>query len=299
MPIEGGRSYTTSEAVVIKERRMTGDEVLRAAVDAAQARWAARLIAVYAIGSLAHGGFIPEVSDVDVAFLITDPLAPDDAAGAAEVTALVARSSSTPLASRLSVFWGSPESLRGGAGGGRFPAYDRLDLLQAGRLLWGTDVRDGIPTPTHRELAIESASFALRMLASPTIIGSHTVNATALLRRPESLLDRGSRDMTKLVLFPVRFLYTCRTGRSCPTDQAIADFLDGQGEGPEAHLVRAAHSWREHPFTDRDAALALLNAGLVPLYVTFIDDYVTCLRAFEEGLLVDRLLAWRDALTER
>ena len=278
---------------------MTGDEVLRAAVDAARARWGARLTAAYAIGSLGHGGFVPEVSDVDVAFVITDPLASDDTAAAAEVTAVVARSGSAPLASRLSVFWGSPASLRGAVAGGRFPAYDRLDLVQAGRLLWGTDVRERVPAPKPRELAIESASFALMMLASPTMAGGQTVNPTALLRHPDPLVDRGSRDLTKLVLFPVRFLYTSRTGRSGQTYEAVADFLDREVESPETKLVRAAHSWREHPFTDRDMALGLLREGLIPLYLRFIDDYVARLRAVDEGSLVDRLLVWRDALTTR
>ncbi len=35
-----------------------------------------RLVAAYALGSLAHGGFSPLVSDVDLGLVLTDPIEP-------------------------------------------------------------------------------------------------------------------------------------------------------------------------------------------------------------------------------
>ena len=45
---------------------VTGDDVLADAVRAAQQAFGERLLAAYPLGSLAHGGFSPLVSDVDV-----------------------------------------------------------------------------------------------------------------------------------------------------------------------------------------------------------------------------------------
>lgn len=277
---------------------MTAEDVLLSAIEEARGRWSTRLVAGYAIGSLAHGGFVAEVSDVDVALLLDDPLAASDAAAASDVASAVARSVATPLATRLSIFWGSRGSLNGRADGGRFPAYDRQDLLESGRLLWGADIRGDLAAPAPRDLLLEGARFALAMFASPVQLGAETVDATSLLRRPESILDRGARDTTKLALFPVRFLYTSRAGRIGSTSAAVSHFLDREPAGPVERLVRAAASWRERGEAEMAAGRGLLRDGIVPLYLRFIDDYVVRLRTQEGGLLADRLLAWRAALTQ-
>jgi hypothetical protein len=55
--------------------------------------------------------------------------------------------------------------LRGEGDGGRFPAVDRLDLIENGRLLAGVDARTGLARPTAGELLINGAEFALEFLA--------------------------------------------------------------------------------------------------------------------------------------
>src|SRR5262249_11024057 len=82
-----------------------------------------RLVFMDALGSLAHGGFSPHVSDVDVALILSDPLEADDPGKIDGVSARV-RESGTALAGRISVFWGSPATLAGCAVGGRFAAAD-------------------------------------------------------------------------------------------------------------------------------------------------------------------------------
>ena len=52
--------------------------LLDAVVSEAATSFGPRLLAVYAIGSLAHGGFSPMCSDVDAAIILDDPLAPGD-----------------------------------------------------------------------------------------------------------------------------------------------------------------------------------------------------------------------------
>ena len=47
----------------------TADKVVDDTVEAARTVFAAEIEAIYTLGSLAHGGFAPRVSDVDVAIL--------------------------------------------------------------------------------------------------------------------------------------------------------------------------------------------------------------------------------------
>ena len=226
------------------QRVEEGQAVLAEAVGAYTQALGERLVAAYALGSLAHGGFSPLVSDVDLALILADPLHPTDS----ETVAAVARglkAKGTALHERLSVFWGTPSSLGGRVPGGRFPPLDRLDLLEHGRLLWGEEVRNGLVTPGRDELLVASALFALEYLGGLVVgppherpgqaLGSlhHGDDAVEEIRCPELLLARGLRRLTKLVLFPVRFLFTAETGRVGTNDTAVAHYLAaGDPQGP-------------------------------------------------------------------
>lgn len=111
-----------------------------------------RLAAAYALGSLAHGGFSPLVSDVDLALILADPLRPSYSVTVAAV-AWGLKAKGSALHERLSVFWGTPSSLAGRVPGGRFPPLDRLDLLEHGCLLRGEDARSGLVPPGRDELS--------------------------------------------------------------------------------------------------------------------------------------------------
>ena len=56
-----------------------GERVLAETVDAFRDALGDRLLAAYALGSLAHGGFSPLVSDIDMCLVVRDPLRSDDA----------------------------------------------------------------------------------------------------------------------------------------------------------------------------------------------------------------------------
>src|SRR5262249_11544419 len=90
----------------------SGEDVLDDAVRVIMKSIGTRLVAAYALGSLAHGGFSPLVSDVDMALILTDPIRSSDNGlllGVAEEV----RSIGSPLHTRLSIFWGTPSSLGG------------------------------------------------------------------------------------------------------------------------------------------------------------------------------------------
>jgi hypothetical protein len=315
-----------------------GEAVLTEAVAAAQAALGPRLLAAYALGSLAHGGFSPLVSDVDLALVLTDPSTSADP----ETLRLLAESvkaGGSPLHQRLSVFWGTPATLRGETDGGRFPPLDRLDLLENGRLLAGEDVRSGLPAPTRDELMVAGAEFALDFLGpghstpaptptgpdatpaptptgpdatpAPTPTGPGVASAPAAtglgslaaagqavmeeIRHPERLLAEGPRHVTKVVLFPVRFLYTAATGRVGTNDAAVAHHLAQTG-APGHDLVAAALRWRTAPPDDLRAAAGLLGRELVPLYLHYLHDHAARLAELGEATLAEAFTRWRAGL---
>jgi hypothetical protein len=263
-----------------------GGEILAAAVELARQMWQERLIAAYALGSLAHGGF-SAVSDVDVGLVLDDPLLPTDAKRVGELTDSI-KASDRPFADRLSVFWGSAGSLCGTSHGGRFPPLDRLDLQKYGRLLTGRDVRKNLPLPTQRELVLAGAELALRRLATDEVI--------AKLKNPEVMARSDQKTLTRLILFPVRFMFTARTGDVGRNDAAVEHFA-AINESSSSHLVRLALEWRNiRPEPSDEAVVAALAAGVLPLYQEFLVDHERRLREYERPDLAESFHQWRQRL---
>ncbi len=278
-----------------------GEAVLERAVAAYRAALGSRLIAGYALGSLAHGGFSPLVSDVDLGLVLNDPPRAKDRMTIRGVARSVTAGGSE-LDRRLSVFWGTPDTLRGASRGGRFPPLDRLDLLEYGRLLTGRDVRAAVARPDGTELLVAGAEFALGYLGArgaglrPDRLPGLRAREDALdeIRDPARLVARGPRRMTKIVLFPVRFLFTAETGRVGTNTLAAEHYLAG-AYAPAAALVTAAMAWRNERPADGEAT-ELLGRELVPLYVQFLDDHVARLQAVNRGRLAGRFRRWRARL---
>jgi hypothetical protein len=279
-----------------------GQDVLVRAVTAYREALGPRLVAGYALGSLAHGGFSPLVSDVDLGLILRDPRRLADRWTIASVARGLVNGGPA-LANRLSVFWGTPSTLAGRVRGGRFPPLDRLDLLEYGRLLTGQDARGTVARPGQAELLTAGAEFALGQLGGDRDL-PHRLrdwarrhpgrSATEEIRTPSLLVSRGPRRLTKVVLFPVRFLFTARTGRVGTNWLAAAHYLADPG-APAKALVRAATRWRVVPPTG-DEAPALLGRELIPLYVHYIDDHIGRLSAMGSHQLADRFRRWRARL---
>jgi hypothetical protein len=216
------------------------------------------------------------------------------------------RAGGSALHGRLSVFWGTPATLAGQTRGGRFPPLDRLDLLEYGRLLTGQDARQEAARPDRTELLVAGAEFALSSLAGdPSLpdrlrgwsrLRVHPDSAGAEIRSPSLLVSRGPRRVTKVVLFPVRFLFTADTGRVGTNHLAAEHYLAGT-HTPAAELVTAALGWRREPPADDEATVALVGRDIVPLYVQYIDDHVARLRAAGRPRLAEKFSRWRDRLT--
>ena len=292
---------------MIDETNEGGFAVLREAVARYRAVLGARLVAAYALGSLAHGGFSPLVSDVDLGLVLADPVEPSDPPTIGAVAEAV-KAGGTALHERLSVFWGTAETLAGRVPGGRFPPLDRLDLLENGLLLDGEECRQGLTGPEPAELLVEGAEFALDFLGPGHEQGSGPAGASLgsltpagddvidEVRRPELLVKRDTRHLTKIVLFPVRFLFTAATGR-VGTNHAAVDYYLANPEAVAPALVAAGLHWRTVPPDDQPAAVALLERELRPLYLEYIDDHTTRLEDAGRTDLAAAFTAWRRRLT--
>jgi hypothetical protein len=277
--------------------------VLARAVSTYSTALGSRLIAGYALGSLAHGGFSPLVSDVDIGLVLEDPLTAEDNV-TIDKLARSLRTGRSALDKRLSVFWGTPSTLQGQRSGGRFPPLDRLDLLDYGRLLAGRDARACVARPGQAELLVAGAEFALGYLGGSRKLPGRRLrdwarpcadhSALDEIRTPSQLVSRGPRRLTKIVLFPVRFLFTAETGQVGTNTLAAAHYL-ASADAPAATLVGAALAWRLEAPADDDAT-ALLDRELVPLYIHYIDDHITRLRAVNRYRLSDSFQRWRTRL---
>ena len=280
-----------------------GEAVLVRAVAAYRAALGSRLIAGYALGSLAHGGFSPLVSDVDLGLILDDPVRAKDRLTIRTVARSV-RAGGSALDQRLSVFWGTPATLQGQRRGGRFPPLDRLDLLDYGRLLTGTDARSAVARPDRTELLVAGAEFALGYLGGAiglpdrlrqrALFRSRDDDVLTEIRTPARLVSAGPRRVTKIVLFPVRFLFTAQTGQVGTNTLAARHYL-ASPDAPATSLVAAALAWRLEPPADGEAA-ALLGRELIPLFVHYIDDHIARLRAVGHDRLAERFHRWRTRL---
>jgi len=104
------------------------------------------------------------------------------------------------------------------------------------------------------------------------------------------------RRVTKLVLFPVRFMFTAATGRVGSNDEAVAWYV-GADDAPCRPLVGAALAWREAPPGDDSAAVQLLREQLLPLYLQYIDDHIARLAAVGRRDLAGDFTDWRACLS--
>jgi predicted nucleotidyltransferase len=254
-----------------------GWEVVEVACDEACRLIGPGLASVYAIGSLAHGGFTAVASDVDVALLVE----PGKSAAAAveQIAARTRDALGDELAARLSIFH-APWPLDGApAPPSRFPAIDRLDLLEHGRLVFGEDRRRACATPPAvEEIRGEAVSFSLA--------GSDPDAVAAL-----DVATAGVRGTTKAILSPVRLWWLVEHGRVVGNDEAVAGYL-AEADLPHGHLVAAALAWRqEGRIEDVERAQRMVDEGALDLHAQILSRIAVrdgLPRAAELAALADR-----------
>lgn len=257
------------------------DRIVSDTVEAARSVFGDEIEAIYTLGSLAHGGFAPLVSDIDVAIILASTT-PDTADRIGRTHDLVVTKASNPLSERLSVFWGDWHAVRTGEGNHyRLGPVDRLDLLDSGHLLVGSDGREPSVRPSAAELILMSADLILSKFTDEYLDG---------LKDTQELVAGGPRAATKAVLFPVRFMYTLRTGGIGLNDRS-AHWYASEGL-PGSALALKALEWRNEGISDPDSAIQILDADLATLHAE-------CLTGFAERLNAHGATPRATALTER
>ncbi len=233
-----------------------GWEAIEATVAAAQERLGDDLLSAYAIGSLAHGGFAPAVSDVDLA-LLTGPRVEGMEAILISIVNEVART--RPLGLRLSIFHVPWAEFADPPRGSRFPPIDRFDLVRHGVLVAGDDLRDAYATePTAAQIRGNAVNSALRRTTPERL----TEELAALAREGVDV-----HDATKLVLWPVRLQHTCDIAEAGGNAEAVAHYIS-LPDARHRELAEDALAWRDLPaIPDPDVALARIEAEIRDLHV--------------------------------
>jgi hypothetical protein len=245
---------------------LAAEQVVAETVEAARATFGSGIEAIFTLGSLAHGGFAPLVSDVDVA-IVLGSTSPTTGTLIDGVARSVAETASSPLSQRLSVFWGDWRAVRTGEGDClRLGPVDRLDLLESGCLLVGADLREPSIRPSTEELVLMSADHML---------GKFTVEYLEQMRDAETLIAGGPRAVTKAILFPVRFAYTLGTGRIGLNETSARWYADQGFRG--GGLALRALNWRREGINDAPLAHQMLDADLLAIHAD-------CLAGFAEHL---------------
>ncbi len=180
-----------------------------------------RLIGIYLIGSLAHGGFSARYSDIDMALIAEGPLE----SGEIDLVNRKVAAHSVTLAQRLSLFWTDQYFSIG-----RFPPLDRVDYIDHGvTLLERRHVCAARPT---------LAEIRTYLGGEPFRNWSQQVQRLTAL---DELTIDDHKHFLRAILYPARFFYSWETGAMGSNDKAVA-FL--QSHAPEIDLdviTRALH----------------------------------------------------------
>lgn len=180
----------------------------------------ARLLGVYLLGSLAHGGFSPRYSDIDVGLVAEDGAAPEDLARMRERAAAL----SPEHAAKLSLFWADRAFSKG-----RFPPLDRVDYLDHAVPLVERE-RERPARPTRAEIR---AYLGGRPYAD-WVDGARKFAALAELRAEDH------KPYIRALLYPARFVYSWHTGAMASNDDAVAFLRRAAPPGLDLGLIERA-----------------------------------------------------------
>jgi len=205
-----------------------------------------RLLGFYLIGSLAHGGFSPRYSDIDVGLIATDGVSP------AEIEAMRqhAHKIAPDLAPRLSLFWSDRSFTIG-----RFPPLDRLDYLDHAQPLIERE-HVAPPRPSREDVRVYLRGQPL------TSWREQIARVTALTELDDTMRKR----LVRALLYPARFLYSWHAGRMASNDEAVAFIHAEPQPGIDLDLIdralacRMANRPSDELFAERGKLAGLLAA---------------------------------------
>ncbi len=248
-----------------------------------------RCMSVYVMGSLARGGFSEVTSDIDMGIILSGKPQEDDSSTIDKIQTNVVKNH-PQIKNIVSIFWGTIESINGVVDAGRYPPFDRLDLIDHALLLSGADVRDQLIRPTKKELEIASAEFSIDYLGNKERVNEF-LNC-------ELITNKGAVYVTKTILFPARFIYLEKTGEIAGNDVSYQYYIDNFS-GSDAELVDSGYQWRLNSLPENlDSVTEKIDKGLAKLYQNFIDTYIERMASYGEDELKSKLIQWKKNITK-
>jgi predicted nucleotidyltransferase len=200
-----------------------------------------RLLGVYRIGSLAHGGFTARYSDIDVAVTTSDGLEADEL----DVMRAGATADTPELAKKLSIFWADR-----GFTVGRFPPLDRMDYID-----------HAVPVVERervRPIRPSRAEIRDYLRGQPFTAWTEQVHRFAAA----SVLDPADhKPYVRALLYPARLLYSHATGAMASNDEAVAFLAQRRVGGLDFGLIERALQCRragrdpDYLFPERSALI--------------------------------------------
>jgi len=243
------------------------------------------------LGSLAHGGFSP-VSDIDFALVMKGPVKEEDISQISKIKSHIL-SSQLPFSDKLSIFWAplktlkTSNSLSKESSLGRFPPADILDLIDFGNLLDGRDIRKEIRRPEKQEVIIGCAHFAMGKLGGDYL--------STMIRNAEDLFQKqNAYAISKCILWPVRMLYTGRTGLVGPNSMAVDHYIGNALSKNNAELVMKGLEWRFGLPPFGPSNVQLFRDNIHGLYLEFIQDYQKLLEMYSQPELMKQ---WKSCFS--
>lgn len=252
------------------------NEIVELFIQRCQQKFPDRILSIYTLGSLGKHGDFSRCSDIDVAVLF-DMLIESDAQIIKEIWEEI-KAVSLPYAERLSVFWSSPEEWANGVG--RFPALDRLDLINHAILQYGNDCREKLIKPTNQEVIKESAQFILDFMLTDE-------KKYELFETRDSIAKKGARYFTKFILFPVRLLYTISFPDEVVSNKHAVDyFIENHSTGLNQVVSLAYQCRNSEPNLPVNVESALFDF-LPELYQECIQLYLEAVQGEQSQLAND------------
>lgn len=245
-----------------------------------------RLLAGYIIGSLARGGFSEHESDVDLVFILSGGLTESDQAAFQSIAKQLSMLN-VPFAKKLSLFWQSIHNLNEMPRTNHYAhlsSFEQVDLFQHGKLMYGVDVRThGFRLPSQLSLEIDAVHTALEKLNNPKVM--------AILENPHLLFSQQLVAPTKLILFPIRLIYTALTHKIGSNKEAVNYYAQHYND-TTVHLVEAAFKWRHELPEIQQIDLELIRKNLPIIYHRLITIYREKMQNALKKDLVQSLSQW-------
>ena len=218
-----GRTFDTMSLQITGANAAADASVIafaRAVADYCESEFRGQLLGAYLIGSLAHGGYNPRYSDIDMALTTAAGLV----STAIDEMRIAANEISPRLAPSLSLFWTDRHFVVG-----RFPLLDRLDYLDhAVVLIEHEHVQPPRPTLDEVRSYLRGAPF-------------HNWAENARRFASCDVLDpKDHKSYLRALLYPARFIYSWIRGGVASNDEAVA-FLPGRApRGLDIDLITHA-----------------------------------------------------------